>query len=66
MADERAIERHQLQTFDLALGQQQAVERIARLRLWLRGGNHVAGFDRQQGKPERLQKRGNVVELFWL
>ena len=46
MSGQRAIKRHQLQTFNAALSEQKPVERIARRRFRIDVGEHVWRFDR--------------------
>ena len=45
MIEERAIQRHQSQVIDLALRQEESVERITSLRRGMGPDNHMPYFD---------------------
>lgn len=50
MIDQRTVDRHQLQPFDLTLRKQETVEWITCFRLRIDRSNNVSGMDRDYTK----------------
>ena len=62
MVDQRMIDSHELQSFDLGGGQQQSVERVPRRGDWKSLSNNVPDSQSDRGHALFLQRTGHVGE----
>lgn len=62
MIDERTINRDQLETFNVTLGEEQPVEGISGRRFRVEGVEHVGGFDAQDLQAARSQVCRDIRE----
>lgn len=60
MIDQRAVDRHQLQPFDLTLREQETVERVTRFRLRIDRSNDVGRTDCEDRQPSVREDRRHI------